>query len=482
MPLRTLLLMLLTSLALLACGGGSSPENPPPVPPPVTVTTEYYHLRVDLESTSDWTTLSLPAAVQAVRTGATSGAIERHGATAERLWLVAADGAADPIPRQTLTVDIALSPAQLGSAMNMLLEKGVKGAVTVRLSARDATGAYAVLQETLHTGVVAGHSDTNPLALSLSSSGLPRLTAEAPPVKREVLAFYYPWYVPSDWDLSYFIDGPLQRYSTDENNDIERIVDQAMAAGVSGFISSWWGQANVSNDRFQRLLDVIGERDFKTSLYFETLREGVPLADTAMIAELSYALREYGQHPAFLRWDDRPVIFIWASGRIPAERWRTILARVREAAGPAYFVGMGCDTIDLDVFDGVHDYTVNQPADLARHQRMCGAKTRNHFLLSPGGQRKLWAATVMPGYDDRALADRAEHLLVARDAGNYYRATWQAALASNPDLLLITSWNEWAENTQIESSLLYGDLYERLTREYAQPWRSAGRTESSGDQ
>ncbi|HEX4940290.1 MAG TPA: glycoside hydrolase family 99-like domain-containing protein, partial [Candidatus Kapabacteria bacterium] len=205
-------------------------------------------------------------------------------------------------------------------------------------------------------------------------------------------------------------------------------------------------------------------------LYFETLRQGVAMEDAAIIEELVYALQQYGDHPAFLRHDNKPVLFIWASGRVTAERWKTILAAVRQQAGPALFIGMGCDTLDLDVFDGVHDYTVNAPTDLPRYQRLCGNKTRHHFLLSPSGGRKLWAATAMPGYDDRALTQRAEHLLIPRDSGAYYRHTLQAALDSQPDWLLVTSWNEWGENTHIENSVVYGDLYERLTREYTAPW------------
>jgi hypothetical protein len=35
----------------------------------------------------------------------------------------------------------------------------------------------------------------------------------------------------------------------------------------------------------------------------------------------------------------------------------------------------------------------------------------------------------------------------------------------------VTSWNEWMENTQIESSVRYGDLYGRLTKTWADRFR-----------
>ena len=42
--------------------------------------------------------------------------------------------------------------------------------------------------------------------------------------------------------------------------------------------------------------------------------------------------------------------------------------------------------------------------------------------------------------------------------GERYAATWDAALAAQPDWVLITSWNEWFEGTSVEPSVEYGDL------------------------
>jgi len=44
---------------------------------------------------------------------------------------------------------------------------------------------------------------------------------------------------------------------------------------------------------------------------------------------------------------------------------------------------------------------------------------------------------------------------------------WEEALRANPDWVLITSWNEWHEGSEIEPSWEYGDLYIRLTGRYA---------------
>ena len=56
--------------------------------------------------------------------------------------------------------------------------------------------------------------------------------------------------------------------------------------------------------------------------------------------------------------------------------------------------------------------------------------------------------------------------------GEFYRSTFEAALQSDPDWIFITTWNEWWEHTYIEPSEEFGDLYLRITREYAERWKA----------
>jgi hypothetical protein len=60
---------------------------------------------------------------------------------------------------------------------------------------------------------------------------------------------------------------------------------------------------------------------------------------------------------------------------------------------------------------------------------------------------------------------------VPRRNGATYRAGWQAAIASRPSWITVSTWNEWFEGAMIEPSRTYGSLYLHLTGQFAALWR-----------
>jgi hypothetical protein len=73
--------------------------------------------------------------------------------------------------------------------------------------------------------------------------------------------------------------------------------------------------------------------------------------------------------------------------------------------------------------------------------------------------------TVGCGYDDRKI--RYPGTFVDRENGALYRRQWEKALDGRPDLVLINTWNEWAEGTIIEPTVEFGYKYLELTLTYA---------------
>jgi len=88
-----------------------------------------------------------------------------------------------------------------------------------------------------------------------------------------------------------------------------------------------------------------------------------------------------------------------------------------------------------------HGPTLNASIPIKR----CGSRATICYL----GRAAVDAATVSPGYDD-SLLQRETTSVVSRLKGGLYEAQWQAAVAAQPDWILVTSWNEFWENTHIE--------------------------------
>jgi hypothetical protein len=126
----------------------------------------------------------------------------------------------------------------------------------------------------------------------------------------------------------------------------------------------------------------------------------------------------------------------------------------------------------LSVFDGHHLYSITWPNRIAPSSTLSSWADRVRKYNRENGTAKLWVATVMPGYDDRK-ARPGNGFARSRDDGEYYRQTWQAAIASKPQWVVINSFNEWPEGSYIEPSRAYGGLYLDLTREWAARFKGA---------
>jgi len=81
-------------------------------------------------------------------------------------------------------------------------------------------------------------------------------------------------------------------------------------------------------------------------------------------------------------------------------------------------------------------------------------------------------ATVMPGYNDLRTG-RGNAFVVDREGGAYYERSWQAAIGSAPDWIVINSFNEWPEGTYIEPSQAFGGKFLELTAKWAGVFHSA---------
>ena len=290
--------------------------------------------------------------------------------------------------------------------------------------------------------------------------------------ERLVLAFYYNWFDENTWTPAKVPDFPAQTYVSRDPAAMDRHIAQAQAAGIDAFVVSWYGPGggNQTEGNFAAMLDVAAARGFKLALDVEATSPFAGGGSAGVADMLRHALATHANHPAYLRVNGKPVFFFWRQQRFGVDTWRAIRDQV-DPGRNSIWIAEGIDMSYQAVFDGHHLYSVtwNPPSDVAytasKFSRWVQTARERY-----GGHR-YWVATVMPGYDDTRTG-RGNAFARGREDGAYYVQTWQAAIASNPDWVIITSFNEWPEGTYIEPSQAYGDRYLGITAEWAGRYKS----------
>ncbi len=304
-------------------------------------------------------------------------------------------------------------------------------------------------------------------------------------VPHEVLAFYYPWYGTPErhghwvhWenvrsnehDIASATHYPVRgAYDSHDPAIIDWHIQCARTNGVTGFISSWWGRNGFEDRVVPLLLDCARKQNFKISVYWETAPGSGSEQIARAVEDLVYLVKQYGADPAFLKANGKPVIFVYGRvlEEVPLESWPVIITGAQAKAGDFVLIA---DSYAADygrLFDGLHTYNVasfvagKNPAELR-------TAVASEYLNSVKAARRfgrISCITVIPGYDDTKI--RKPGLKANRFNGQTYRVLWDEATKANPDWVLITSWNEWHEGSEIEPSFEDGEKYLNLTGELA---------------
>lgn len=273
---------------------------------------------------------------------------------------------------------------------------------------------------------------------------------------------YYAWYDRNTWTSGKTADLPVQLYESADRAAIERHVSQAKSVGIDGFELNWWGPNNPTDSNLQTLLEVANAHGFKATADFDL---NSPFAQNAgdVTNFLNYLKRHF-EHPAWFRYNGKPVVVFFGIRKYDLDTWKAIRDRV-DPNREAIWIGEGDIFTYLQVFDGIHPYSIAWSSDPSRQLASYASRTRAY-------QGKIWMATVMPGYDDTKL-DGPNRFAVDPQNGAYYTKLWQGAIATNPEIISISSWNEWMEGHYIEPSQKYGDLFLRLTPEQVQAYKKS---------
>ena len=258
----------------------------------------------------------------------------------------------------------------------------------------------------------------------------------SPPIRA---AFMYPWFSEA-WDqggLDPFTQftPSLGRYDSSAPGIIDQQVGLAKGAGLDAFINSWWGPGHHTDSATMDVLNRIPRSpnpDFRIAIYYEEEGHADPSA-AAIKGDLEY-LERFFSHPAYLRVDGKPVVFVWATGGDGtgmAARWSDAK---RLYGGDVHIV--------LKVFSGYRD-VADQPDSW--HQYGPSTSYSEHLPHS---------AVVSPGFWHAKEASPR----LGRDPARF-RNDVEAMKASGAFWQLVTTWNEWGEGTSVEPATEFGSTY-----------------------
>ncbi len=292
----------------------------------------------------------------------------------------------------------------------------------------------------------------------LTAAPLPRKAFEP-----MVLAYHYGWYgrpdgLAKEWlhwnpkvaDHASTNTPQLGWYDSADPKIVRQQIAWAQEAGIDGFILSWW----TPWDRkvLAELLKQADAKRFAVSLYLEVAASPQDLHK--QLEEVAALAKE---HPSFLRVDGKPVVFLY--GRILYALGHDGLREGLRDTN-VFTIGDALEPKTFSLLDGAGWYMALDVPDQQREQLVNLQRTARL-------NDKLLVASVAPGYDDTHI--RSPGRVDQRLGGQFYESMWAAAKLA--DWVVITSWNEWHEGSDIEPSAEYGKQYIDLTRKLADRWR-----------
>lgn len=298
-----------------------------------------------------------------------------------------------------------------------------------------------------------------------------------------LLAFYYAWYgTPNGpmgngrwihwYSYGYYMakNHPLiGLYDSWDEKVIKEHILEAIEAGIDGFVVSWWGPGSYETDTVYKMLRIVQDlkkegKKFYTTVYYEGYEGKTSLKN--VIEDLTFVLEEFSDKEGFLKINNQPVVFIYsrAINNIPKNQWNIVLKETRKRWSNVIFI---VDSTDIDfakIFGGIHIYNI---CGLKTYPKMEALLRDMDFKAKQKGI--IHVMDIAPGYDDTYI--RRPGFTVDREGGKLYEKLWELALDLNPDMVIITSWNEWHEATEIEPSVEEGIKYLELTKKWAFLWK-----------
>ena len=311
-------------------------------------------------------------------------------------------------------------------------------------------------------------------------------------------AHYYPWYGTGEnerhWnensDFATVEDLPIQgAYSSNDRNLVTNHLTWAEQAGLDYLVVNLQvtggGLDADELEAVDLLFDMAAENAPGLSICFMLSCEK---ADSNSInTALKWLDDNYISRPNYLRLRSRPVIWFFITESFIGHFFHNY-SELTETTKEYYRVAASgfCYSKYLpnhysEYFDGWSIYSPLQVSIPDNWEPLWKTSHRDFVEDKPG--KALQVFTICPGFDDTGLTHsqrtHAEFRKIPRENAKIYTRMQEACLdlPDRPDLVVITSFNEFHENTQIEPTKKFGYEYIKETHQFSEKLKSAGLTD-----
>ena len=298
----------------------------------------------------------------------------------------------------------------------------------------------------------------------------------------QVGVHYYPWYYNDFHGRQYLREHlvPKQLPELGEYNDRhEAVINQHLKwsrdAGIDFWSASWWGPGSREDvTLLNHIFPNPNLGSLKIVIHYETVGRTDDFQDYSRLGpDITYLANNYFGHPNYLKIDGKPVVIVYLT-RVLSYRGTlqsSLLVKRQAATAAGYELYIMGDQVfgsppgfagDIGLLDGIINYDVYGSMGATGY---AGQAKVDAYYAAQAGWKALadsvgtdYSPAVSPGFNDRGV--RSGHAPLSRkltqnDAfGSLFRAMLQKAKTlTDPDIghmILVTSWNEWHEDTQIE--------------------------------
>ncbi|GAC1532090.1 MAG: hypothetical protein NVS3B12_09220 [Acidimicrobiales bacterium] len=265
-----------------------------------------------------------------------------------------------------------------------------------------------------------------------------------------VAAFYYPWYAQLDrdgawrhWDQGghtppddigsdYF--PRLGAYSSSDPATVESHMGDMAASGIDEAVTSWWGRGSYEDSVLPGVLAAAAHHGVTVAVHLEPY---IGRTATTVMSDVAY-LRSLG------------VSDVWVyeatdmtSADLAAVNDANPDIRTMAETGDVTFMRSGgfAAWAHAAHFRGIYQYDPVR-YDGRDFAAFCGSARLYGLVCAPVAAPGFLSVRAGPAGYSRS-----------RDLGRTYDRRWMGVLGSRPDLVAITSYNEWHEGSQIEPAI-----------------------------